>query len=397
MQSYNAIATIAQEQGNYVKALDNMQKVAAIARARGDSLWESIARGNTGDIYFLQLKYEKAVPLLESAYKENSRHNLWDQAHKNVLRLATINLEQGNVAVAEKYLLLSEKYLGKMPEIGYLRITDMLKARRDYYMFLSSYYQKKGNTAAALQSFLILDRVKDSLNQQKALLSYSKIRLNTETGMQSARMANLALQAKNAILMRNSVIIILLLLIGFAFFIYNAQAGKRKMAKQIMANEIALEMSEKMRVQEELNHAQEQLIGFTEHISEKNRVIEAFTKEAAGFYKNTGSGKQEEEERMAHFNNLIQSTILTSNEWDEFRTLFEKVHQGFIFRLREKLPNITENEIRLLCIKKLQLTTQETANMLGVSTAAVKKARQRLSKKINMKETETLSEIASHI
>ena len=89
-----------------------------------------------------------------------------------------------------------------------------------------------------------------------------------------------------------------------------------------------------------------------------------------------------ERERIEHFDKLIQSTILTNDEWDEFKRLFDKVHKGFIFRLKEKFSNLTENDIRLLCLVKLQLSRREMANMLGVSQDAIKKSKQRLRKKI---------------
>ena len=89
----------------------------------------------------------------------------------------------------------------------------------------------------------------------------------------------------------------------------------------------------------------------------------------------------------------MQAHIMTDETWDEFKKLFEKVHAGFLYRVREKFIQATETDIRLLTLIKLGLSNREMANMLGVTTEALKKSRQRLRKKINLPDELSLEDV----
>jgi DNA-binding CsgD family transcriptional regulator len=99
--------------------------------------------------------------------------------------------------------------------------------------------------------------------------------------------------------------------------------------------------------------------------------------------------------QVLYLNTLANSTILTEQDWEDFSKLFDKVHTGFFVRLKEKYPNITPAETRLLCLTKLNLSTKEMAGMLGVSTDAIKKTRQRLRKKMEVDEEKNLEELVA--
>jgi DNA-binding CsgD family transcriptional regulator len=77
--------------------------------------------------------------------------------------------------------------------------------------------------------------------------------------------------------------------------------------------------------------------------------------------------------------------------------LFDRVHYGFIARLRSKFDVITETDIRLLALIKLGLNNREMSNALGVTQEAIKKSRQRLRKKIELPEEESLERIVAGI
>jgi len=77
--------------------------------------------------------------------------------------------------------------------------------------------------------------------------------------------------------------------------------------------------------------------------------------------------------------------------------LFEQVHKGFFIRLKEKLPNLTQAETRLICLTKLQLDTKQMAGILGVSNSTIKQSRYRLRKKLGLSEEDNISDISESI
>jgi DNA-binding CsgD family transcriptional regulator len=94
---------------------------------------------------------------------------------------------------------------------------------------------------------------------------------------------------------------------------------------------------------------------------------------------------------------LHQSVLLTDQGWEEFRQLFEQVHQGYLVRLKEKLPGLSPAEIRLMTLCKLHYTNKEMAAMLGVSTQAIRQLRSRLRRKLNLPEEIDIEELAAQI
>ena len=88
------------------------------------------------------------------------------------------------------------------------------------------------------------------------------------------------------------------------------------------------------------------------------------------------------DERQAFIDQLMAKTILTEEQWTEFKHLFEKVYPAFIEEQKILYPDLTPAEIRLLVLEKLGIGLHEMANMLGVSKNAIHQTRYRLRRKM---------------
>jgi len=87
--------------------------------------------------------------------------------------------------------------------------------------------------------------------------------------------------------------------------------------------------------------------------------------------------------------------ILTDEDWEEFKDLFNSVHQGMLDRLLRSYANLTLAEQRLFLLMKLALSTKEIANILGVSPDSVKKGRYRLKKKIGVGDATSMQDFVT--
>jgi len=177
------------------------------------------------------------------------------------------------------------------------------------------------------------------------------------------------------ILIRNFVIVsvILLLLIAVQFG-YRLQ----KKRKQDLDN---------------LNSARQQLTHYLESLKEKNELIEQFQEEIEHLNTLPNYVLEKEKEKEELTDKLKRYTILTEDHWNEFRHLFDKVHKNFFVKLKMAYPNLTQAEIRLLALLKLDLSRTEIAGLLGISAETVRKTRQRVENKINLKEDQYLEDI----
>ena len=87
----------------------------------------------------------------------------------------------------------------------------------------------------------------------------------------------------------------------------------------------------------------------------------------------------------------------TISTWNEFKKLFNKVHTGFFLKLRRNFPHLTDTDMRLLSLIKLNLNNKEMANMLGITVEGIKKAKQRLRKKMQLPADTSFEEMLAKI
>lgn len=152
--------------------------------------------------------------------------------------------------------------------------------------------------------------------------------------------------------------------------------------------------NEQIRMAGELENAERLLQEYTENLRRKNLLIEQLSNEPDHAELRLNGSKPEHEQQEL-IERLLQSIILTEENWIEFRKLFDRVYIGYIYRIKSTYVNLTETDIRLITLMKLQLNYREMANMLGVTTEAVRKARQRLRKKLGLKQEDNMEKLLS--
>lgn len=88
----------------------------------------------------------------------------------------------------------------------------------------------------------------------------------------------------------------------------------------------------------------------------------------------------------------IKSTIKVNSKktWQEFETRFIQVNSTFYESLGKKHQNMSRNELKLCALMKLNFSTKEMSQLLGVSADSVNKARYRLRKKLSLQRDDNL-------
>jgi DNA-binding CsgD family transcriptional regulator len=81
---------------------------------------------------------------------------------------------------------------------------------------------------------------------------------------------------------------------------------------------------------------------------------------------------------------LTSHTILTDDDWNRFKALFEKVHPQFFEKLKKLSPEITAAEIRLAALIKLNLDNKQMASMQGISVSSIRGNKTRLRQRLNI-------------
>ena len=87
----------------------------------------------------------------------------------------------------------------------------------------------------------------------------------------------------------------------------------------------------------------------------------------------------------------IKSNLTDTDHWSEFIKNFNLLHSHYVDTIIKKHPDLTSNEVRLICFILSGLSNKEIAGIFSVEPESVKKARYRLKKKLNLTEEESLS------
>lgn len=325
--------------------------------------WVGIISGNIGYNHFLQGDYKTAIPLLKKDIASALQDNDLGLAAGSLIPLGAIEVEEGNLSVAEKHLLEASSFIHKVQQPWRLE---------KLYPQLSKLYTAKGDKELALAYLDSAVSIKDSLALEFSKLQVSRVQQKLEREKHLAELTELEGERKLKQLQRNVLIGVVLLLIVFAILVFRALQARYQRKKQ-----------ELLQAEKELDSAKEQLSTFMRHLAEKNKQIEEL--------------KETTDHSSEVLSELHDITILTQEDWVHFKLLFEKAHAGFLMRLSEKLPDLSPAETRFVALSKLELSSKEMAAVLGVSQEAIRQYRMRLRKKLNVSGQKQLQEFIRSI
>ncbi|MFD2871867.1 tetratricopeptide repeat protein [Mucilaginibacter ximonensis] len=370
----NTLGLIRRNNGQYQQALPYFNKALDLAKKSKDTVWVGIATGNIGSVYLSLGDYEKALPAITTDYTQSLKYGEKNNAAIALLRLVKINLQK-NALVPSLKLLDTAESLIKYSAVSVLNI------KTDIYDLRAQCYDKMGNPAKALTFRKIYELTKDSLAAQNNIAAVDLVKMEYAIGKQRAEDSRLKAQARE----RDAAFIILFLLIIILILFYSRQALKARKDKELLS-------AEKRRVDEELKYTAMKLQTYTEHIRKNNKLIDSF-KEQIDQLKN----KNVDSSVVEHLEELMQAHIMTDSNWLEFKKIFMKVYPDFLFNLKKSFLNLSETDIRLLTLIKLQSSKKEMASMLGITPDGIKKARQRLRKKMHLAEGISIDDVIARL
>lgn len=87
--------------------------------------------------------------------------------------------------------------------------------------------------------------------------------------------------------------------------------------------------------------------------------------------------------------NTIQGN--PNSNWKEFETRFTLINQNFYKDLREKFPNLSQTDLKICALIKLNFTSKEMSSLMGISVESVHTSRYRLRKKLGLEKEQSLS------
>lgn len=358
---------------------------------------------------------EQAMPIFHEVMEYDRRNNQMNDLAGDLDNMGDIAIRQGNYKEAEAYLLESleiglangEKSL---PGLVYRRLSQLYLKTKEYkkamkyaklslanaeaydqdkkkvsdYLVLSQVYDSLNICEPALFNFKQYHALYDSILGVEKLAAVSELQIKYETEKKEQEIKLLQEKAKTSKLKQRGMlggIIALITLAGSLIFGLRQRLRKNQIAKEKSDQELRFS-------QKELETKKRELTAFALQLANKNETLENIKRNVQGVRTNADDRRS-----IQSIVNTIDFNINDDNNWENFRQRFESVHKGFESNVKSKYSTITSNELRLMALLKMNLSSKEIANILNISSEGIKKARYRLRKKMALETAESLEEM----
>jgi len=370
LSANNSLIGICFREMNQLDSSDHYFKASLeTAQDQHDTLWFGRVNGQLGYNCFLRKQYAQAVPLLKKAITMTTQKQDALGAANALIPLGAIALFNNNLPEATMLLLEAKRQAAS---------ANKLEVYEKLYPWLSKLYIRLNRPQLAMMYADSAAWTTDSLHRQFNARKMVKAVQEKELRQHRAELNEVENQKRIKELERNGLIALLTVGLFLALYIYTNQRRKYLQKQLFTSHQLKLK-------EQELSLAIQELQQFAMNISEKNKMVEDLQQ------------KLGDSVTYETLEQLQRSTILTDEQWESFRQLFEKVHGGYLHRVKEKLPGLTPAEIRFMALAKLQFSNKEMAAVLGVSSNGIRSIWFRLRKKLNLSEEGSVEELVETI
>ncbi|MCA5004766.1 tetratricopeptide repeat protein [Sphingobacterium bovistauri] len=367
----NSIAILNEDLQQEDKAVVNYNEALKVANELKDSVWIGIIYGNLSKFEWQKGNKTKAIELL----KENIRLSTKFEEHHDAMRS---HIELGNYYIAmqmwnsAKYHIISSIHLmqdkpfylqHKMEaQHALAKIANGFNQIHDQVTHLNNYIQLRDS----------IDIINDSKEIQRTIWQSEKDRYIDSIGQIEEK-------RKNTIRLFLFTIALFLLIFSLIVLLINKSKARIKIKNAALEKDQLKINYEKKLLDQEMLILQQSLNEFTNTIQHNNETIKQLKKE---IITETKGDQPQVKDALDQLNNLLQSHIMTDERWIQFKFVFNKVYPNYLSLFKEKYPKITENDQKLLALQKLNLSNNVMSDLLCISVEGIKKAKQRLKKKI---------------
>ncbi|MCU0375091.1 MAG: tetratricopeptide repeat protein [Chitinophagaceae bacterium] len=267
---------------------------------------------------------------------------------------------------------------------------------------LSKCYALLGKYDSAYQKLEESRELMQQIYAEETVRQVALVEVLNETALKDADILQLQAQRRVNYLLIGLLAAGIFLLAGMAAAIYNRQKLKLQSQQEIqnqqeiifarekslMEAELKNKQLEEAQLKYSLNLKEQALSSQLLHLILKNEVLEKVKNDLIAIIKDD---KRDQKKQLRQLLQQINESFNNDKYWEEFRSVFDQVHQTFFAVLLQKCPDLTPNETKLLTLIKMNLSQQEIATLLGITSDSLRVSRYRLKKKLNLQQEDSLT------
>ncbi len=407
---YGAMGNMYREMNKNDKALEYYKRAQGKFLQVRDTVSSAILMLNSAYIMIQMNQLKQAGNNLQKAYQIFQRKNIGLNAAKCLEGLSKINIKKGQYDKALDYSLQALNIFKKINSktdvsLSYSYLADIYIAKKDYknaekYLLmayridsvehvykrledissqLQKVYDSMGNLKKAYYYANKYNVYHDSVFNIEANKRFSELEAKYETAEKQHKIEQLESKrqldkARFRILLISGISVILLLLIG-AYIIVQ----KRKKQKEIAELELEKSRIRSQSLAKQLELKNKQLTTHALNMMQKNTLLSAFENHLSDIIRKVeGEGKTELKRLKREVKRLLQ----TDKDWDAFKLYFEQVNKDFLSKLKQLNSGLTQTDVRLATLLKLNLSNKEIASIFNITPQSVRNAQYRLKTKL---------------
>ncbi len=353
------------------------KEVMSIRKALQDSV--GVARTfNNIAMLFLEKEPEIDKEDARAAYNNLASGFEYFEQEDDVRLYATM---QANIAKALIYLDLLEEakvYLNNALEIAIEY--DFKLIEQWVYEYNTLLYTRAGDYKTAYEFFSKETAIDKELRNAEVNQQIDELNIKYETAQREKQLAELERQKAIDKGIRNMLIIgsIAAIVIALLLIFYSFQ----KRRKDRIIAQLQLD-----KMSEELISKNKEIASYTMSFLQKNQLMEELKDQINELKKSSDTSTNKE---LTRINRIVDNTFRSDEEWRTFQITFDQMHDGFFKDLKDSFPDISNAELKLCALLRLNMNLKESAKILGIAADSVKTARYRLRKKLGLKTEDNL-------
>jgi tetratricopeptide (TPR) repeat protein len=397
--SYGCIGRLLEKKKEYVEALDYQKKALNFYQKENDLGGMATILENIGSIYEDQENFAVALNYFTQSLR------LTEKVGDSLSMIVNLNNIGDNYRKTQHY----EKAIEWTQKA--VDLADRLKDKYQLssaYKDLSKIYSLMGDYKNAYKNLEIGRTLYQQMYAQDASRQLALFQTLFEIERKNHEIQSLEADRKLNTIIKITLTILMLLLGMLAMVIISRQRLKIKGNKRIieqnaqfyeaqnklMKAEIENTHLHEQKLQQELEANAKSLTSHTLHIISKNKTLESIQEKLTELLK---EGPNDHRKQLKSLLKMIEHNFMHDKDWEDFRQIFEQVHQEFFHRLQQRASDLTPADLRLASLIRLTIPSKDISVILGISPDSLRIARYRLRKKLNLNPGDSLTHFISSL
>nr|WP_121273868.1 triple tyrosine motif-containing protein [Pedobacter schmidteae] len=136
------------------------------------------------------------------------------------------------------------------------------------------------------------------------------------------------------------------------------------------------------KLENEVNFKNKELAITTMHLAQRGKLLLRIKEDLYALQK--PENEEQYAQKIKGLLKLLDETEKNDADWSQFALHFDQVHNNFLSTLKQQFPNLSQNDLKMSAYLKMNLSSKEIAQLMGITIRGVEVGRYRLRKKLNI-------------